>query len=267
MERRPKSGEIYRHFKNKLYQIVTVATHSETKEELVIYQALYGDFGVYARPLSMFVSEVDHVKYPDVQQKYRFELVARKEAGNVEAERTTKANEVTVTIERTDTSGSGQEDNGIRRRKFAVNRSSSATDSFAGTRIESKRGSDRAAASRSERSQFVKQPAAVNEHGGDRAVASQSERSQFAKQPSDNSCMTQDPQVSPKLMEFLEAESFEERYNILVTMADDITDSMIDTMAVVMDTVIPEGPIEKRFEDLKYTIRTRQQYEFANRLR
>ena len=242
MERRPKSGEIYRHFKNKLYQIVTVATHSETKEELVIYQALYGDFGVYARPLSMFVSEVDHVKYPDVQQKYRFELVDRKEAGNVEAERTTKANEVTVTIERTDTSGSGQEDNGIRRRKFAVNRSSSATDSFAGTRTESKRGSDRAAASRSE-------------------------RSQFAKQPSDNSCMTQDPQVSPKLMEFLEAESFEERYNILVTMADDITDSMIDTMAVVMDTVIPEGPIEKRFEDLKYTIRTRQQYEFANRLR
>ena len=237
MERRPKSGEIYRHFKNKLYQIVTVATHSETKEELVIYQALYGDFGVYARPLSMFVSEVDHVKYPDVQQKYRFELVDRKEAGNVETERTTKANEVTVTIERTDTAGSGQEDNGIRRRKFAVNRSSSATDSFAGTRTESKRGSDRAAASRSERSQFVKQPAAVSEHGGDRAVASQSERSQFAKQPSDNSCMTQEPQVSPKLMEFLEAESFEERYNILVTMADDITDSMLETMAVVMDTV------------------------------
>lgn len=68
-------GKMVRHFKDKNYLILDFAIDSETEETLVIYKALYGDCKVYARNLDMFASEVDKNKYPNEDQKWRFELI------------------------------------------------------------------------------------------------------------------------------------------------------------------------------------------------
>ena len=79
MDREVQVGKIYRHFKGNRYQIIAIATHTETEEQLVIYQALYGKYGIFARPLEMFMEKTDKVKYPEALQEYRFELEEREE--------------------------------------------------------------------------------------------------------------------------------------------------------------------------------------------
>ena len=83
MNQIPQAGEIYQHFKGKLYRIVALATHTETGEQLVIYQALYGEFQVFARPLSMFLEKVDAKEYPDAAGKDRFMRIPMAEAAAV----------------------------------------------------------------------------------------------------------------------------------------------------------------------------------------
>ena len=73
--RKLEIGKVYRHFKGNLYKVEDVATHSETGETYVVYRQMYGEKLLWIRPVDMFLEEVDHKKYPDVSQKYRFEEI------------------------------------------------------------------------------------------------------------------------------------------------------------------------------------------------
>ena len=226
MNRRPKSGEIYRHFKNKMYQIVTIARHSETGEELVIYQALYGDYKCCARPLEMFISEVDHEKYPDVQQTYRFERVEFPEQENVYKKDTKKD---------------------VKKQKYYF----------------SKEIDEQKSHNLSDNS--VQK---INDEKGSTAVEKNSDVTYFSANSlsvAKNKIKTMT--AEEKMMAFFDTEDLEERYQILSSLRDELTDTMIDNMAVVMDVVIEDGNLTKRYDDLKHAIQTKQRYEQNTRLR
>lgn len=208
-DQRPKTGELYRHFKNKMYQILAVARHSETGEELVIYQALYGDYSVYARPLAMFCSEVDHEKYPEVIQKYRFERVDK---SSLEPACPVKTEQAADT-----------EQMQIGKNADMADMSQMQTD----TVTEAKR------AEVSEEKRMVE---------------------------------NEEEQADERLLRFLDTDTYQEKYEVLASLANDITDRLINDFAVIVDVVIPEGSLNERYEQLKSAIATKARYE-TGRLR
>lgn len=227
MERMPKNGELYRHFKNKLYQVLTIATHSETGEQLVIYQALYGEYGVYARPLDMFLSEVDREKYPQAVQKYRFERVDLKGETN----------------EGTDGACSDTERN-VTTAAF-IRAESHSTESESD---QQERKQQNAASRHSE------MPAGAN-------ITQEKEQQKVCRPEIRRGRAVTGTGVDPKFMAFLDTDDLDEKYDILLSMRDDITDRMVNNMAVVLDVVIPEGDLYDRYEQLKTCVRTKQRYE------
>lgn len=195
MSNKPVPQQIYRHFKGNLYRIVTLARHSETNEELVVYQALYGSCQVYARPLDMFMERVDKTKYPDAAQEYRFELM--QDLIQVPAQE--------------------------QKEKILP--------------------------------EAEKKP--------ETAVQPQPEgQSDMAAQPQEQ----EELNIDPLVLEFLDADSYEERLNILAALRHRITDEMINTMAVSVDLEIKQGDIQERYEELKNCLLTLERFE-CNRLR
>ena len=191
-------GGFSKHFKNKLYQIKCVVTHSETKEKMVVYQALYGDYGVYVRPYDMFMSEVDHDKYPEVKQKYRFE-------------------EVDITAVNNEN----------------VNDNQSVDKAY--TKIN-------------------------NEADTDMAVQEKVQGVQGN---------VQEPEIQEEdsfLVSFLDASEYKDKLDILTLNRARLTEEIVDIMAESMDTCVPEGDIESKYNSLRKFIMAHVKYE-TNRLR
>ena len=184
MKHIPQPNEVYRHFKGDTYQILTLAQHSETGEMLVIYQAMYGDYKIYARPVEMFLEQLDTEKYPQAKQKYRFELAAET------ADKADKTEEICETHK-------------------------------TGIEIDGKK--------EEEASQEV-------------------------------------PDIDPLVMDFLDADTYEKRINILSALHHRITNDMINVMAMASDIEVMPGEVEERYDEFRNCLLKLEKFE-CNRLR
>ena len=209
----PRPQEIYQHFKGNLYQIITVAEHSETGEKLVIYQALYGDFKVYARELGMFTSPVDRVKYPNATQEYRFERVTPAAQPVYAAQPTAQPATQATYAAQTAAQPTAQP---VTQATYAAQTATQPA------------------------TQPAAQPTSVAEEGG--------------------------ADLDPLLLEFLDADGYEAKLNILAALHHRITQDMITIMAVASDVEVAEGELEDRYVQLRNCLLTMEKYE-CNRMR
>ncbi|MCI8310892.1 MAG: DUF1653 domain-containing protein [Lachnospiraceae bacterium] len=182
-----RQGQFYRHFKGNLYQIVAVAEHTETKECMVVYQALYGDYRVYVRPYEMFVSEVDHKKYPQVTQKYRFELTEFVKESEEKEDKQTNVLDVQV-------------EEPVLQKK-------------------------------------VQKP----------------EKSEDAK-------------INPLLLEFLDADTLEEKLHVMIFGRNQMDDNLLNSIAISLDLVVDEKSTQEKYDEILNCLSMMKRFE-SNRLR
>lgn len=244
----PRPHEIYKHFKGNLYQITAIAEHTETGETLVVYQAMYGDFKTYARPLTMFISPVDREKYPDAVQEFRFELQGPDAARQKAETGGTGLDAGTDVRSQRDSAGSGEQ-----------SRSGSAGD----VKVSVQNRSDPGEQPAEERT--------VHSSPQEYVYPEPDEKSTEYDRPAgharpESEGETEELNIDPLVLEFLDADSYEQRLNILAGLHHRITDDMITTMAIACDLEISDGDIEERYESLKTCLLTMERYE-CNRLR
>ena len=219
-DRIPKPGQLYNHFKNKPYQIITVATHADTREEMVVYQALYGDFKCYIRPMENFLSEVDHIKYPDVEQKYRFELRTSKELE--------ESNSIQTTSEKEDnTKNISNQDEQLTKVIDSDEQNRSTEKDISYYNI-------------------------VNEAYKDGVLKEET----VMEAPTDSI-----ESVNTVLLQFLDAESYYKKLEVITSNRKHMSDRLINDMAVSLDCAVEEGPLDQRIQGLIYCLQAMCRFE------
>lgn len=206
--REVRAGQFYRHFKGGTYQTLAVAEHTETGERLVVYQALYGDFRVYARPYDMFVSEVDRGKYPQAGQRYRFEEIELQMPGGMpECEESIQT--------RSDVSEGGM--------TILPEKAASQCDE-------------------------IRRP----ESG---EAESESQKPTYAED-----------EVNPILLEFLDADTLEEKTHILIRYRNQMDESLLNSIAIALDIVVEKKGVQDKYDEILNCLSMMKHFE-TTRLR
>lgn len=341
MNRIPGTGELYRDLTNHIYQIVAAATDAQTGEKLIVYQALYGDYGVYVRPLAQFAGEDGQCLFEKIDKA---ENQFDREMGGADDQSVGRARESerqfglkpkqpkrqlggslddpkhplggnlddskyqlggrpndpkhqlveslddpkrqtggSLNDPKRQTSGNlgdpqRQSDEGMDRSvrqtgdmdksewQTADNDNGKQQSSY--TRQQMRPRTQSPAESRRALRQNVMDTSAYGQgtyydERRRRQMEEREQRREMFRKTGRHESATEELRANPCLMKFLEANTYEEKFQVLNEIQNDITDRLIDDIAVVLDVVIPEGELNDRFHQLRNIILTRQKYEIS----
>lgn len=229
----PAAGEFYRHFKGKMYQIIGRACHSETEEEMVVYQALYGEYRWYVRPVSEFMSTVDKKKYPDSSAVYRFERVIPGAEGAEPSEMRNAGGMPEVQAD-------------IPKRSAQVSDLMRMQPAEAGSRVPE--------------TGIRKEPPAINEAGKQQEVKEPG-------RPAEAQEAAAEGQVRAELLLFLDAESAGEKLGVLRQIRGKLDEALMTNIELSLDLMPDEKEsLERRLDLVERNLEKRVKYE-GSRLR
>ena len=219
--RNPAPGEFYRHFKGNTYQIKGIARNSESNELMVVYQAMYPPFGLWVRPLDMFMQEADRDKYPDCTQKYRFEKITDMEE-DVYSNANDKINSVQSNSSITFSQQKNSNDNNIEKFQRSTDKS---------TKLEI---SDE---------EFI-----------EALISGQTDRKLKDKIPDSEIGQR-------GFMALLDAETYREKYIIFQSLRDYLDERLLNNIAVSLDIVLTEEDEDSQYDTILKWLQTYEQYE------